>query len=205
VLVQGNSARNASLPLPATLPQLARALMRGEISAYEEIRAQVQRIVDAGIRPSHIDTHKHTHLMPPVLRAVARVAKEYGIRWVRRPFDFGIDRRAVLTRRAVAMGMRTMAPEFARMLDGLCTTDYFTGFQLTGSLDDRRLIEAIERLPAGLTEFMSHPGRLGPELERAATRLKESRAIELAALCSPCAREAVERRGIQLVRYRDLD
>ena len=205
VLVQGASVRDPSLPLPATLPQLARALMRGEISAYEEIRAQAQKIVDAGIRPSHIDTHKHTHLMPPVLRAVARVAREFGIRWVRRPFDFGIDARAALTRRAVAMGMRAMAPEFARTLNGLSTTDYFTGFQLTGSLDDKRLIETIERLPAGLTEFMSHPGRLGPELGSAPTRLKESRAIELAALCSPQAREAIERRGIRLVRYRDLD
>lgn len=89
VLVQGASVRDSSLLLPATLPKLARALMRGEISAYEEIRAQVWKIVDAGIRPSHIDTHKHTHLMPPVLRAVARVAREFGIRWVRRPFDFG--------------------------------------------------------------------------------------------------------------------
>ena len=98
-----------------------------------------------------------------------------------------------------------MAPEFARTLEGLSTTDYFTGFQVTGSLDDKRLIEAIAHLPAGLTEFMSHPGRLGPELERATTRLKESRAIELAALCSPQAREAIERRGVRLVRYRDLD
>ena len=204
VLVQGTSVRDASRPLPATLPQLARALMRGEIPPYEEIRAQVQKIVDAGIRPTHIDTHKHTHLMPPVLRAVARVAKEFGIRWVRRPFDFGIDARAALTKRAVAMGMRAMAPEFARTLDGLCTTDYFTGFQLTGSLDDTRLIEAIERLPEGLTEFMSHPGRPGRELENAPTRLKESRAIELAALCSRRTREAIERRGIRLVRYRDL-
>ena len=205
VLVQGASVRDPSLPLPATLPQLARALLRGEISAYEEIRAQAQKIADAGIRPSHIDTHKHTHLMPPVLRAVARVAREFGIRWVRRPFDFGIDARAALTRRAVAMGMRAMAPEFARTLNGLSMTDYFTGFQLTGSLDDKRLIETIERLPAGLTEFMSHPGQMGPELQSAATRLKESRAVELAALCSPGAREAIERHGIRLVRYRDLD
>jgi chitin disaccharide deacetylase len=204
VLVQGQSVRNPSLPLPATLPQLARALMRREISAYEEIRAQVKKIVDAGIRPSHIDTHKHTHLMPPVLGAVARVAKEFGIRWVRRPFDFGIDARAALTKRAVAIGMRMMAPNFARTLEGLSTTDYFTGFQLTGSLDDNRLIDAIERLPVGLTEFMSHPGRLGPELERAPTRLKQSRALELAALCSPRTREAIERRGVRLVRYLDL-
>jgi predicted glycoside hydrolase/deacetylase ChbG (UPF0249 family) len=204
VLVQGNSALDASRPLPATVGQLARSLIRREISAYEEIRAQAQKIADAGIRPTHIDTHKHTHLMPPVLRAVARVAREFGIRWVRRPFDFGIDARAAFTKRALAMGMRVMAPDFARTLHGLRTTDHFTGFQVTGTLDGKQLIETLERLPAGLTEFMSHPGRLGPELETAPTRLKQSRAIELAALCSPPVRQMIERRGIRLVRYRDL-
>ena len=29
----------------------------------------------AGIRPTHLDTHKHTHLAPPVLDAVARLAR----------------------------------------------------------------------------------------------------------------------------------
>jgi predicted glycoside hydrolase/deacetylase ChbG (UPF0249 family) len=76
---------------------------------------------------------------------------------------------------------------------------------LTGSLDGKRLVETLERLPEGLTEFMSHPGRLGPELEAAPTRLKKSREIELAALCSPDARRTIERRGIRLIRYRDLE
>ena len=48
---------------------------------------------------------------------------------------------------------------------------------------------------------MCHPGRLGPELRAAATRLKESREIELAALVSPEARRVIERRNIQLVNY----
>ncbi len=26
--------------------------------------AQISRIVDAGIAPTHLDTHKHTHLLP---------------------------------------------------------------------------------------------------------------------------------------------
>ena len=41
--------------------------------------------------PRHLDTHKHTHLAPPVLDAVARLAEEFGIRWVRRPFDFPLN------------------------------------------------------------------------------------------------------------------
>ncbi len=98
--------------------------------------------------------------------------------------------------------MRVTRPGFARALGNLKTTDHFAGFQTTGTLKQANLIDTLERLPEGLTEFMCHPGRLGPELRVAATRLKESREIELAALVSPEVRSVIERRGIELVNYR---
>jgi predicted glycoside hydrolase/deacetylase ChbG (UPF0249 family) len=203
VLVQGRSVLHPERLLPATIPDLARALARREMDVEAELRAQIRRICEAGIRPTHLDTHKHTHLLPPVLTAVARLAKEFGIVWVRRPFDFGIDRKAAATKRLVALGMRLTRPAFATALNGLRATDHFTGFQITGALGTQRLIETLERLPEGLTEFMCHPGRLGEELRAAATRLKESRAIELAALTAPEVREVIQRRGIVLTCYRD--
>ncbi|HVW84335.1 MAG TPA: ChbG/HpnK family deacetylase [Bryobacteraceae bacterium] len=202
-LVQGRSVLDPSRPLPATLQELITALIRRELPVYEEAAAQVRRIVAAGIQPSHIDTHKHTHMLPPVLDAVARVAREFEIHWVRRPFDFGIDTGARVLKRGVALGMRLMRPWFASALNGLRTTDYFTGFQITGTLDEGSLARTLEKLPEGLTEFMCHPGHLGPELRHAATRLKESREIELAALCSPVTRQVIGKRGIQLIDYRE--
>lgn len=204
VLVQGRSVLDGSRELPQTLGELVRTVWKRQLPVYEELSAQVRTILAAGIRPSHLDTHKHTHLLPPVLEAVARVAREFGIPWVRRPFDFGLDAKAKLTKRAVAFGMRTMKPGFAGALRGLRTTDHFTGFQITGTLDENSLARTLERLPEGLTEFMCHPGRLGPELRAAATRLKESRETELRALLAPEARRVIEQRGIQLCGYREL-
>ena len=203
VVVQGRSVFDPSRDLPANLAALGNALLRREIPIYEELRAQVLKIVAAGVRPSHLDTHKHTHLLPPVLDAVARLAREFKIPWVRRPFDFGVDAKAKWTKRLVSAGMRLTGRKFAGALDGLKTTDHFTGFQLTGTLDGSGLLRTLESLPEGLTEFMCHPGQLGPELRAAATRLKESRAVELAALTSSAAREAISRRGIVLTNYRD--
>ena len=198
VLVQGRSVLSAGRTLPETPLGLMRALLRRELPVYEELTAQVRKILAAGIRPSHLDTHKHTHLLPPVLEAVARVAREFDIPWVRRPFDFAIDAGAPLAKRLVAVGMRVMRPRFA----GLRSTDHFAGFQITGTLNEDSLARTLERLPEGLTEFMCHPGCLGPELRAAATRLKESRAIELAALLSPGIRQIIEQRGIELTNYR---
>lgn len=202
VLVQGRSVLNPSRELPATLKGLVGALGRHKIPVYDEIAAQVRKIVAAGIQPTHLDTHKHTHLLPPVLEAVARVARDFDIPWVRRPFDFGIDGKTKLTKQMVSLGMQIMRPRFASALSGLRTTDHFAGFQITGTLNDNSLAETLKKLPPGLTEFMCHPGRLGPELRNAATRLKESREIELAALLSPRTRQVIEQRGIQLMNYR---
>jgi predicted glycoside hydrolase/deacetylase ChbG (UPF0249 family) len=204
VLVQETSVFDPSRSLPSTLRELMQALLQRKLPVYEEFSAQVRKIARAGIRPSHLDTHKHTHLLPPVLDAVARVAREFGIRWVRRPFDFGIDGGAKITKSAVALGIRITRPGFTRALAELKTTDHFIGFQMTGNLHGTNLIDTLERLPEGLTEFMCHPGRLGAELRAARTRLKESREIELAALVSPDVRRVIERRGIQLVNYREL-
>jgi chitin disaccharide deacetylase len=51
---------------------------------------------------------------------------------------------------------------------------------------------------------MCHPGRCGPTLRAARTRLKESREQELAALVAPEVRAALVRNGIDLVHYRRL-
>ncbi len=202
VLVQGQSVSRPGVPLPETLKDLARALLKRELPVYEEAAAQVRRIVAAGIQPSHIDTHKHSHLFPPVLEAVAKIAKEFGIPWVRRPFDYGTGPKAGLTKQIVGAGMKLVHPRFAKALAGLKMTDYFTGFQLTGTLDALSMLSTLETLPDGLTEFMCHPGHCGSELKAASTRLKESRAAELAALTSPEVRRVIEARGIQLATYR---
>jgi predicted glycoside hydrolase/deacetylase ChbG (UPF0249 family) len=205
VLVQGRSVLHPEKQFPETLQALGRALMRREIHAYEEAAAQVRRIVAAGIQPSHLDTHKHTHLFPPVLDAVARIAKEFDIPWVRRPFDYGTGPVAGLTKQAVGAAMKLMSPSFAKKLADFRMTDHFTGFQLTGTLDTSGILDTLKTLPQGLTEFMCHPGHCGEELRAAATRLKETRPAELAALTSPEVRQVIQERGIELTSYRALN
>lgn len=202
VFVQGRSVFDAARELPPTLGQLIKALARGRLPVYKEASAQIRRLRRAGIHPTHLDTHKHTHLLPPVLDAVAQAARDFGIPWVRRPFDSGIAPGAALLKSATAVGMRVLRPRFTSALRELRATDHFTGFQLTGTLNEARLIETLKALPDGLTELMCHPGYLREELRAAPTRLKESREIELAALTSAKVRETLEGAGIQLTSYR---
>jgi predicted glycoside hydrolase/deacetylase ChbG (UPF0249 family) len=208
VLVSGNSPVTGKL-YPLTVAQLIGAIATREIRVYDELAAQVRRIVDAGIQPTHLDTHKHTHLAPPVLDAVARLAQEFGIRWVRRPFDLPLNAlKGTVPRlkRMTSGGLGFLRKRFHRVLErhGCRTTDYFAGFQITGRFRTPELVELLGVIPEGSTELMVHPGRCREALLHARTRLKESREHELEALLAPETRQALEGHGIELANYSQL-
>jgi predicted glycoside hydrolase/deacetylase ChbG (UPF0249 family) len=208
VLVSGNSLVSGKA-LPASVGQLLGAIARRDLRVYDELEAQVERILSAGIRPTHLDTHKHTHLAPPVLDAVARLSEKYGISWVRRPFDFPLNamRGTVpALKRLTSDALGLLRRRFHRVLTrhSCRTTDHFAGFQITGRFRTAELVELIGILPEGSTELMCHPGRCGEALRGSRTRLKESREHELEALVAAEVREAVERNGVELVDYRGL-
>jgi predicted glycoside hydrolase/deacetylase ChbG (UPF0249 family) len=192
-----------SPPFPQTVSQLMRALALRRVSVYEELSSQVRRILDAGVVPTHLDTHKHTHLLPPVLDAVTRISEEFRISWVRKPFDFHEQPGGIGWKNRL-MQLRRGAFTRSFQRHGCRSTDWFTGFRITGAYDARILAETIRALPEGSTELMCHPGILGPELQRARTRLKQSRQDELTALTSREVRDAIEQTGVVLARYADL-
>jgi len=173
------------------------------------LQAQVRRILDTGLEPTHLDTHKHTHLLPPVLEAVAQLSEEYKIPWVRRPFDFPLTPAGpgvTWAKRATSKSLSIVRGHFARVLarHGCRSTDYFAGFQITGHYAAVDLARLIRALPEGSTEFMCHPGICGDELRSARTRLKDSREQELRALTAPEVRAALTESGVELVSYRGL-
>ena len=206
VLVGGKSLVTGKL-LPGSVTELLTAIMSRRIPIFDELSAQVTALLEAGIRPTHLDTHKHTHLAPPVLDAVVRVSREFRIPWVRRPFDLpltAVRGTAPWLKRATSDGLRFLRARFHRVLEknGCLTTDHFAGFQITGRFRTEELVRLIESLPDGLTEFMCHPGKLGPELGKAKTRLKESREAELQALVAAETKHAIDVCGVELTNFR---
>ena len=182
VLVQGTSLLTGR-PFPEKLRHVLTALARGQLDVYAEFRAQIEKIRDTGLQITHLDSHKHTHIVPAVFRAVVRLAQEFEIPYVRLPLDVGRFYQRWAQDRGVHM------------------TDHFLGFRLTGSLTEDSFVAAVRSLPEGTTEFMCHPGFLGPELQEASTRLKESRVRELEALTSPRIREVMAAAGVRLATF----
>ena len=173
-----------------------------------ECAAQVDRMIAAGIPPTHLDTHQHAHLHPTVATAVARTAQRYGIAWVRRPFEsFSPPTRlGNVKRRILAAGLRSSARSFDRIMaaHGLRCPDHFSGFVLTGALTVVGLRATLALLPDGATELMCHPGYTDAALARLPTSLQAQRQRELEALCDPGVRDVLRARGIQLISFREL-
>ncbi|MCS7314730.1 MAG: ChbG/HpnK family deacetylase [Bryobacterales bacterium] len=195
-------------PLPTTVAALLRALARRRVSVYDEMAAQLESILAAGMRPVYLDTHKHTHVIPHVLDALLRLAEEHGIRWIRRPFDWRWKGEPMLPlrNRLARAWLGLLRSSFDRRLarSHCRSTDRFTGLGLTGRLDADVLVRLIRALPEGTTELMCHPGRCGAELRAAKTRLKESRARELQALTAPEVFAALHDSGVTVCGWRDL-
>jgi predicted glycoside hydrolase/deacetylase ChbG (UPF0249 family) len=200
-----------------TLNDFALAALTGKIREQEieaEGIAQIERIQQAGILPSHVDSHKHAHMFPAVLRPLLRAAKVFGIRAVRNPFGRGLWlplARVVsdfkLGKRLAQMSaLRSFAPGFRREVarQGLRTTDGAFGVLETGMLDLELFVAIASNIPEGTWEFVCHPGYNDSDLDQVRTRLRASRQQELQVLTSPAAREALERRGVELITYSEL-
>ncbi|MGO8932779.1 MAG: ChbG/HpnK family deacetylase [Terracidiphilus sp.] len=176
---------------PSSLNTFLARLFTGRIRAEEieaEAGAQIDFLQQRGVRLTHIDTHKHTHVFPAVLRPVLRAARARGICAIRNPFEpqwsSRATHRARWMRLAQVGALRWLEPICRRILDdeGFVTTDGTIAIAGTGVLDAATLRSLIRSLPPGTWELVTHPGYNDADLDRVRTRLRASRDIERAAL-----------------------
>ena len=194
----------------------ARAIA-GDMSADEvtrEATAQIRKIQSSGIFVSHIDTHKHTHLFPKILRPLLRAAADCGVRAVRNPFGPRLPLRSnhlltrpnLWTRHVEVRILGAFAGKFREAVDreGFTTPDGTLGIVVTGALDETLFYAIARSIPEGTWEFVCHPGYNDADLQQGKTRLRESRETELRVLTLPAARNVLAEQGIELISYRDL-
>jgi len=170
-----------------------------------EAAAQIALLQSCGLRLTHIDTHKHLHMIPAVLRPVLRAARKAGIFTVRNPFEtlwsLNATPDAPELRRAQVVLMRRLEPAFKRIVaeEGFVTTDGAVGVLATGTLDIAGLKAILSAMPEGTFELVSHPGYRDADLEKANTRLLASREIERNALMA-----LREIRGVEFISFAEL-
>jgi len=194
------------------LKRARRGLVLAEVE--REWDAQIRKVRDAGIRPTHVDGHKHVHMLPGLFEIALRLAKRHGIEAIRVSLEESSLRAAlslgtgqnpavVVKQGLQARGLKLLArgarTQAARA--GIATADYFCGIAQTGELTREGVARLLKCLPEGTTELMCHPGYADEALGKTSTRLQASRQTELEILTDTGIRNLIASQGIRLIDY----
>jgi predicted glycoside hydrolase/deacetylase ChbG (UPF0249 family) len=189
--------------LPRTYRQLFMGLIKGHIDLIEiekELEAQVARVLDAGLKVSHLDSHQHTHFFPPLRKVFLNLAERHGIKGIR------ASRRIVPGATKFSLLLQPLARGFARAARsrGLGTPDVLWLPSPSGHVTVSQLVKGLPKLPEGITEVVVHPGIDQKALARAYPGWGFKWEQELSALKAIDVRDALTKNHVRLTRYSEL-
>jgi predicted glycoside hydrolase/deacetylase ChbG (UPF0249 family) len=197
------------------LSDFLKALFLGRIRDEDiarEALAQIRKLHSAGIRITHLDTHKHTHLFPAVARPLLNVADSTGIPAIRNPFEPDWSQslhQGTPGRRLAVRLIGLLRPRFEAALDlyhgRIRTTHGTVAISATGQFNAATLAQTLAALPpTGTYELCCHPGYNDGDLDRVTTRLRAHRDIEREALLSEIPRTIASPDAPILIQYGSL-
>ena len=170
----------------------------GTIDAREvetELRAQVERALAMGVRPTHLDSHQYRLIMSGkgLFDAMLRVAHDYKL-----PVFVTRDWFADHPYLQASLGASDLVLDHTVTIEPEVTAEKWADFYLT----------ALKNLKPGVTEFVIHPGFDDEEL-RAATRERSSwgaawRQRDYDFFTGDQFRAILAEQHIQLITWREL-
>lgn len=183
------------------------AVRRADLQA--EWSAQIERILDEGIRLTHLDSHQHLHILPGLTEICQQLALRFRIPFIRVPVEslwrleapsfHGCARMAG----AAVLGGCWLLGRLAAPRQPLARPLRFLGFHDGGRLDQQRLLRLLDSLRPGQGyELMCHPGHTpdDPDIQGWGYH----HATELQALTDPLVLAEIKSRAIRLCGFADL-
>lgn len=192
---------------PRTSGEFLRRAFLGRISWDEverEIAAQIARFHETGLRLSHLNSHQHLHMFPPVFQIVRRLTRGMDNVWIRNPAGPWRKSQGVRMGRWVGrVGLnltclsarRLHGPHLPQMPDGMY------GFEVSGCLTRSVLEQTLRKIPDGLYELICHPGDDDAETRTRYSHWGYRWAEELEALTAPETRMVLKEQGIALTSF----
>lgn len=182
----------------------------GPIDVERELRAQCEKALEVGLSLTHLDSHDHIHMWPPIFRLTLRLAREYRVSCIRYPREVMRTQHAVASGRSIRLVqqgiLNTLCLWSRRRLEKspLNWVDTYMGFYLSGGLNREILLSILEILRPGVTELVCHPARLDEVLREKYGHWQYDWETELEALTAGAVKKVVEMNQIELVNYAAL-
>ena len=192
---------------PRTSSEFFRRAVLGRINWDEverEIAAQIARFQKTGLRFSHLNSHQHLHMFPPVFQIVRRLTRRIDNVWVRNSAGPWRKSPGILMGRWVKqLGLNLTClsarglhgPPLPQMPDGMF------GFEVSGCLTRSALEQILRKIPDGLYELICHPGEGDKETCRQYRHWGYRWAEELEALTASETRCLLQEQKIALTSF----
>jgi len=211
--------RFALSPLKLAFLAVGRHKIRNAVRT--ELTAQIQWVIDSGLTPTHLDSHKHIHSFPALFPIVCELARRFEVAAVR----FTLEPKELSQMpwplpkeggRERAARLRTMAKINHFQNSYFLKTNAFLGVAHMGKIDVNFFKAVTLYNSAATAEVMTHPGladaalydekqNSGPSCAASdRTGTLHQRRVELEALCSERTKQYFEDARIKLVHYGKL-
>jgi len=167
-----------------------------------EMRAQVQRAIDFGIKPTHIDTHMGTvYASPEFFKAYCKVAREFGIP----PMIISPEAEIVQQRLKNDPAMAPLFEMFEMLESEFPILDELATGVVSVELEQRReeYKELIRNLKPGVTQIIIHLGLDNPEMH-IITSSWLARYNNFRIFTDPEMKQFIEEQGVKLIGWRDF-
>jgi predicted glycoside hydrolase/deacetylase ChbG (UPF0249 family) len=184
---------------------------------HDELRAQIEVLLDSGFSPTHLNAHQYVDILPVVAAIVPKLVRRYEIPIVRVPWERRLTATTLVRRFepanwCLAQVKRMFA--FHHLVEmrrrGMAHPAFFFGTSHAGRIDLNLMRSFLAGAGEGITEIGMHPGSPAPL--RFATNdtdgwhdpLAAMRSAELSLLTSPELVTLLESQEIHLARLSDL-
>lgn len=187
---------------PFVLAALSTSLHDLRKAIRAEFAAQIQWLVDRGVEPTHLDSHKHIHCFVSIYPIVCELAREFGIGAIRFCYEppqlCGAPWPLSSAQGRKNAGLvRTMARLNRRQNHSFLKTDVLLGIAHLGKIDANFFKAVSLYNNSAVTEVMTHPSVV--DLNSVAHRK-----VQFDALCDDRVKQYLADAHIELTHYGQL-
>ena len=188
-----------------TLPRFTVRLASGKIElaeAEKELRSQIEKALNAGLKPTHLDSHRHFHVYPPLLKLVIKLAKEYQIDKIRCPV--GLSALPGSLKEFILSSLSRIARFNLDAADIGHNDKFFELVKVESKSDYLRAMAGFcENLQDGVTELDCHPGVVTADLDGIEATI-HNRERQGKILTDPALPGVLQKHEIRLINYGDI-
>jgi len=169
-----------------------------------EIEAQIKKVLESGLSPTHIDSHGYVHMLPGILTVVIKLAKKYNIKIIRYPSE-KISFYNLKWYRYVKfcfLDLLCLLAKFNPRYRDFIKIDYFFGFMDSGQLYIGTIKKTLTVFKRGVAELICHPGEYDEE-SGIYKHWNYDWQGELKALTSSGIKKIIAESKIELINFRD--